>query len=229
MEEDEALPDHLRCNRTDGRQWRCKRRVKDNLKLCEIHYLQGRHRQYKEKVPESLKLQRNAKKGTTTKRDQNRRSVKIRAKKVEILAKLMKRKRSGESLRKAKRLKKGNAELELIRMVLKREVEKSNEKSKNLKRREALEEGDSEEELTRDLPNGLMAISSTSSSPSPQNAGSDSPCRVKIGADSRPVTARRIRSKNVEALPIGKWQVTFGVLCLLLLSLLMLIAFWCCV
>ncbi|EXB66022.1 Lysine-specific demethylase 3B [Morus notabilis] len=210
MDEDEALPDHLRCNRTDGRQWRCKRRVMDNLKLCEIHYLQGRHRQYKEKVPESLKLQRKttAKKKEVKGGDQNRRSVKIRAKKVEILAKLMKRKRSGETLRKMKRMKRGNAELELIRMVLKREVEKSTEKRRKDKE-EVVVEDESEEELTRDLPNGLMAISS-SPSPSPRrgsgNVGSDSPCRVKTGADFQAVPQRRFRSKNSETIPIGKLQ-----------------------
>lgn len=212
MDEDEALPDNLRCNRTDGRQWRCKRRVMDNLKLCEIHYLQGRHRQYKEKVPESLKLQRKttAKKKEVKGGDQNRRSVKIRAKKVEILAKLMKRKRSGEALRKMKRMKRGNAELELIRMVLKREVEKSTEKRRKDKE-EVIVEDESEEELTRDLPNGLMAISS-SPSPSPRrgsgNVGSDSPCRVKTGADFQAVPQRRFRSKNSETIPIGKLQVT---------------------
>ena len=52
------LPDKLRCTRTDGRRWRCKRRVMENMKLCEIHYLQGRHRQYRENVPEDLKIQR---------------------------------------------------------------------------------------------------------------------------------------------------------------------------
>ncbi|XP_073264793.1 lysine-specific demethylase JMJ28 [Populus alba] len=54
----EPLPDNLRCKRTDGRQWRCNRRVMDDKKLCEIHHLQGRHRQYRRKVPETLKLQR---------------------------------------------------------------------------------------------------------------------------------------------------------------------------
>ncbi|PON49333.1 WRC domain containing protein [Parasponia andersonii] len=218
MEEDEALPDHLRCNRTDGRQWRCKRRVKENMKLCEIHYLQGRHRQNKEIVPESLKLQRKTtKKKVALHRDLNHRSVKIRAKKEDILAKLVKRKRSGETLGKSmKKLKEGNMELELIRMVLKREVEKCTVKSmkKTTKKNNVLveeeEEEESEEELTRDLPNGLMAISS-SSPPSPRqrscNVGSDSPVRVKVGVDFRPVQQRRFRSKNSEALPIGKLQI----------------------
>ena len=48
----------------------------------------------------------------------------------EILAKLMKRKRSGgETLGKVKKLNRGNIEIELIRMVLKREVEKNTVKT----------------------------------------------------------------------------------------------------
>ena len=219
------LPDHLRCNRTDGRQWRCKKRVKENMKLCEIHYLQGRHRQNKEIVPESLKLQRKTtkkkKKKVVLNRDQNQRnSVQIRAKKEEILAKLMKRKRSGgETLGKVKKLKRGNMEMELIRMVLKREVEKNTVKRMKKVKKVVVEEEDedeeeveedSEEELTRDLPNGLMAISS-SSSPSPRqrsgNVASDSTGCVKVGVALRPVQQRRFRSKNIEAMPIGKLQV----------------------
>ncbi|MCI58243.1 lysine-specific demethylase 3B, partial [Trifolium medium] len=46
---EEILPNELRCGRTDRKQWWCKRRVMDNLKLYEIHYLQGKHRQYKDK------------------------------------------------------------------------------------------------------------------------------------------------------------------------------------
>lgn len=58
MKKKEELPDHLRCNRNDGRQWRCNRQVEDGKKLCHIHYVQGRHRQHRQKVPDSLKLER---------------------------------------------------------------------------------------------------------------------------------------------------------------------------
>ncbi|KAL5579283.1 hypothetical protein UlMin_011725 [Ulmus minor] len=205
MEEDEPLPDHLRCNRTDGRQWRCKRRVKDNLKLCEIHYLQGRHRQYKEKVPESLKLQRKAK--SAKEGEGNGDKIRIRAKKSGMVAKIMKRKRPGETLKKMKKLKRGDTQLELIRMVLKREAEKSKNKKKNV----SFLEENSEGELTRDLPNGRMAISSSSPSSPRQLSGnvvSDSPIDVKVGVDlGQFVPQRRFRSKNIEALPIGKLQV----------------------
>lgn len=246
MEEDEALPDNLRCNRTDGRQWRCKRRVKENMKLCEIHYLQGRHRQNKEVVPESLKLQRKKKTKNAVSRDQSHRRVKVRATKEEILAKLMmKRKRSsGEALRKVKKLRRGsNMEMELIRMVLKREVEKNTVKSlKKTKKKTVVveekeeeeedddgddgdEDDDSEEELTRDLPNGLMAISA-SSSPS-SNVGSDSPGRVKVGVDVRTAPQRRFRSKNIEAMPIGKLQVTYALAFLIILSFFFSFFFLC--
>ncbi|PQM33205.1 hypothetical protein Pyn_14181 [Prunus yedoensis var. nudiflora] len=219
MDEEGVLPDHLRCGRTDGRQWRCKRRVMDDMKLCEIHYLQGRHRQFREKVPESLKLQRKPKNAPS--RDQNHNGVKIRARKVDNLVKLLKRKRSEETLKKSKKrkkkmkLKKSELNLELIRMVLKREVDKRNQTKK---KKEVIEEesedddDDDHDDLTRDLPNGLMAISS-SSSQSPLlrsgNAGSNSSSDGKVGVDMGPAAMRRrcFRSKNIEPMPAGTLQV----------------------
>ncbi|KAL5579281.1 hypothetical protein UlMin_011723 [Ulmus minor] len=193
MEEDEPLPDNLQCNRTDGRQWRCKRRIKDNLKLCEIHYPQGRHRQYMEKVPESLKLQRKPK--SAEEGEGNGDNIRIRATKSGVVAKIMKWKRPGETLKKMKKLKRGETQLELIRMVLQREAEKSKNKKKK---------------FTKDLPNGRMAISSSFLSSQHQlsgNVGSDSPIDVKVGVDlGRLVPQRRFQSKNIEALPIGKMQ-----------------------
>ncbi|RXH86058.1 hypothetical protein DVH24_017111 [Malus domestica] len=227
MGEEGALPDHLRCGRTDGRKWRCKRRVMDDMKLCEIHYLQGRHRQFREKVPESLKLQRTPKNGGD--KDQNGSGngggVKIRARKVENLVKLLKRKRSDEAVKNCKKkkrkvkLKKSELNLDLIRMVLRREVEKRNQtttKKKNVVEEES-EDGDEDDDdgggdLTRDLPNGRMAISS-SSSQSPRlrsgNAGSNSSSDGKVGADLPPVATRRrcFRSKNIEPIPAGTLQV----------------------
>ncbi|KAH7545899.1 hypothetical protein FEM48_Zijuj01G0142600 [Ziziphus jujuba var. spinosa] len=205
--EEEPLPDHLRCNRSDGRQWRCKRKVMENMKLCEIHYLQGRHRQFKEKVPESLKLQRMRKKkalsnnNNNNSRDQS--SVKIRVKKVENLAKLMKRKKKMKE-----NFKRGaDAQLELIRMVLKREVEKRKRNKKKKKKKDeeevVVEENQNSQggELMRYLPNGLMAISSSPSSSPRQHSGSESPCRVKVGVDFGAVRYRQFRSKNIEPMP----------------------------
>ena len=237
MEEEEALADHLRCSRTDGRQWRCKRRVMENMKLCEIHYLQGRHRQYKEKVPESLKLQRKKK----TKKSQGGKETAssefgIRVEKVKMKRKVKKPARvSGseaalldETLRKMKSKKKGNLQLELIRMVLKRDLEKKKKnkkkkksdfplvkKKKNMKTKQneielednSEEEEEEEEELTRQLPNGVMAISPVPS-PSPRNFNNaDGNCDVKVGVENGVVRRRCFRSKNIEPLPFGTMQV----------------------
>ncbi|KAE8664499.1 Lysine-specific demethylase 3B, putative isoform 3 [Hibiscus syriacus] len=217
MEEEGATPDHLRCNRTDGRQWRCKRRVMEGKKLCELHYVQGSIRQKKQKVPESMKMQR--KKRIKNAFEKNK--LEIRAKLLK-LARPMKRKRViggepealDEAVRKMK-LKRGNLPLELIRMVLKREAEKNKKKREESDCSDFDEDDDEEEEeianLMRELPNGLMAISS--SSPHFDNAGSCSgsvPCiNVKVGeteTNTVAMTGRRFRSKNVQRLPVGTLQ-----------------------
>lgn len=227
MGQDEILPDHLRCKRTDGRKWRCKRRVMENVKLCEIHYLQGRHRQYKEKVPESLKLQRKRKKNHGVDRDDNtviNHNAGVKARKVVKMAKMMRKrvklssdeKKDVEGNLGKKVSKKGNKhkQLELIRMVLKREVEKR-KKKKKVKRREEEKEEEveglyyNEGELTKELPNGLMAISMASTAQEYCNVGSQ--CDVKLCGDHRAITPRYFRSKNVERLQEGKLQVCLEV------------------
>lgn len=223
----------------------------ENMKLCEIHYLQGRHRQYKEKVPESLKLQRKKK----TKKSQGGKETAssefgIRVEKVKMKRKVKKPARvSGseaalldETLRKMKSKKKGNLQLELIRMVLKRDLEKKKKNSKksnsasvkkmrNQKKNsktkqneihmeENSEEDEEEEELTRELPNGVMAISPVPS-PSPRNYNNvGGNCDVKVGVDTGVIRRRCFRSKNIEPVPIGTMQVLIVVLCLCLLLLI---------
>ncbi|KAK7412261.1 hypothetical protein VNO78_03712 [Psophocarpus tetragonolobus] len=136
-EGEEAVPEHLRCSRTDGRQWRCRRRVMKNLKLCEIHYAQAQRRQQKKKVQESLKLKRKRQNDT-----------------VEIQIGAKRNRKSSEAL--ANRRK----QLELIRMVLQREIEKKNKESQfNLNLHLHLH---SNHELKKELPNGAMAIASAS-------------------------------------------------------------------
>ncbi|KAK7400466.1 hypothetical protein VNO78_11674 [Psophocarpus tetragonolobus] len=238
--EEEPLPEHLRCGRTDGRQWRCRRRVKDNLKLCEIHYLQGRHRQYKEKVPESLKLQRQRQRKrkksneggeepeTEPKTNDNSvlDNVESRARRTSRIVKKKQRLSdeadalvvAGSSPARKKPVKQGDMQLELIRMVLKREAEKKNKNSKskkhkkknkkkeNKKKKEGEEElGFAEGELRRELPNGVMEISPASPTRDYNNVGSH--CDVKVGVDTRTVTPRYFRSKNVDRVPAGKLQV----------------------
>lgn len=53
-----SLSDEQRCKRSDGKKWRCRRVVMEGRTLCEAHFLQGRHRQHKEPVPDDLKLER---------------------------------------------------------------------------------------------------------------------------------------------------------------------------
>lgn len=198
---EEALPDHLRCKRTDGRQWRCARRVMENKKLCELHFLQGRLRQNKEKVPASLKLQRK-KRNENVNRGSVSGNPEIR---VEIAKKLTRpvngigSVRVSEALDKAlkkMKLKKGNLRLELIRVFLQRLVERR-------KKRRLIQ--NMEEELVRELPNGLMAISPTPVQHHIDNAG----FQIKLGVDSgsEPAPRRCFRSKNIEPLPIGSLQV----------------------
>ncbi|XP_077254036.1 uncharacterized protein LOC143892996 [Tasmannia lanceolata] len=61
MKEAESLPDHLRCRRNDGRQWRCTRHAMQNKSFCNLHSFQARLRQNKQKVPDDMKLQRGPK------------------------------------------------------------------------------------------------------------------------------------------------------------------------
>lgn len=191
----------------------------ENMKLCEIHYLQGRHRQYREKVPESLKIQRKTQTAPCEDQNNGGEGGEIRAQKVEDLVTLLKRKRAEEpapvkikkaKIKKKKKLKRCDLNLELIRMVLKREVEKRNTPPSKKKKKKVVVEEESDEErddLTRDLPNGRMAISS-SSSQSPGNVGSNSASDVRVGADLGPAatTRRCFRSKNIEPMPVGTLQ-----------------------
>ncbi|XP_010529387.1 PREDICTED: uncharacterized protein LOC104806269 isoform X2 [Tarenaya hassleriana] len=212
MPETEAVPDDLRCNRSDGRKWRCKRRAMEGRKMCEIHHLQLNLRQHKQKVPESLKLVRskNVAEASGTELTSG-----IRARRSGKSGKASKRKRVmgeaeavDEAVRKMK-LKRGDARLDLIRMVLKREVEKMKKpnKKKKMNKKESNREFDdsegSDEDLMRFLPYGVMAISS--SSPNTSNAASS--CDVKVGAEPISVSRRRFRSKNIEPFPVGKMQV----------------------
>ncbi|KAL3519627.1 hypothetical protein ACH5RR_017776 [Cinchona calisaya] len=211
---EEIPPDEFRCRRTDGRQWRCTRRVEDGRKLCHIHYLQGRRRQLKQKVPESLKLERKSKKickddgekiRACSSRSSSRRIAKMAA--AALKKKKQQKKRCvsevlDEALRRMK-LKRGDLHLELIKEFLKRQVKK-----KRLKRRNGEENEGSggEAELTRELPHGEMAILQKNL----DNAGGDHEgVDVKIGENSGlELNAQRsFRSKNIEPIPVSTMQV----------------------
>ncbi|CAN1222055.1 Lysine-specific demethylase JMJ28 [Linum grandiflorum] len=168
------------------------------MKLCEIHHLQGKHRQNRWKVPETLKIQR----------EYNDVKGRFRAQNGEVkLGKNKKRKKLEKKKMKRIKAKKNALQFELIRMVLQREGEKRNKNKK--KKTDSDTDKNDEEELMQDLPNGFMAISPAKHF---NNVGSCSvsttSCEVKIGADFSP--RRRFRSKNIEPLPIGALQVLPG-------------------
>ncbi|XP_057796330.1 lysine-specific demethylase JMJ28 isoform X4 [Salvia miltiorrhiza] len=202
MRDKDPPPEEFRCKRTDGRQWRCKRRAMDGKTLCDIHYLQGKHRQHKQKVPESLKLERNAgKKKQDSNGECSRTRVTKLAKKPGVAAEKKRRRGVSEALDEAlkrMKLKRGDLHLELIRVFLQRQVEKK--KERELKESSVADE-------TRVLPCGVMAISQSHSSLQSirENDGLD----VKIGEDSNvnSLLQRHFRSKNIEPLPISTMQV----------------------
>ncbi|GFY91787.1 protein B160 [Actinidia rufa] len=202
MDEEEALPDHLRCKRTDGRQWRCSRRVMEGKKLCEVHHLQGRHRQHKEKVPDSLKLQRKKPRSQIQESEPQIRSRKREKEGESQEIRVRKREKVGvsealdEALRKMK-LKRGDLQLELIRVFLERQVEKKKE-------RELRKRSERETEVMKELPYGVMEISPALSQQNLSNAGAL--CNVKVGFDSSCVPRRCFRSKNIEPIPISTMQ-----------------------
>lgn len=185
----------------------------EDLKLCEVHYLQGRHRQNKEKVPESLKLQR--------KSSNKNNNVEIRANMARLMEK--RKRKSPDALvagddapSRTKALKKrGESQLELIRMVLEKEIQKNKKNKKKKKKKKCKEkkrnkkEEDelhySEGELRRELPNGVMEIAPASSTPNVASHCDD----VKVGFDHKSLTPRYFRSKNVERVPVGNLQVGF--------------------
>lgn len=203
MPKKEELPDNLRCNRTDGRQWRCNRPVLEDKKLCEIHYLQGRHRQHKQKVPDSLKLERKPKNQETRPQNQETREKK-KPQNQELGEKKNKKKRrrvmgEDETALKMMKLKRGDLRLEMIRGFLEKQVKKN--KGDDLGEEERVE-GD----LMRESPSGVMGI--TPSLP-PQRLDNAAPYSVILGLNSCSFQQRRFRSKNVEPVPISTMQVVF--------------------
>lgn len=55
------VPGHLRCRRSDGKQWQCSRRAEDGKSFCEFHHLQALRRQSRrarQPVPEHLRCRR---------------------------------------------------------------------------------------------------------------------------------------------------------------------------
>ncbi|XVF40615.1 hypothetical protein PTKIN_Ptkin01aG0128300 [Pterospermum kingtungense] len=122
------------------------------------------------------------------------------------------------------KLKRGDLPLELIRMVLKREIEKKKRKGSNCSYfDDEQEEEENKCDMMRELPNGLMAISSSSphfdnegscsASGSGSGSGSGSvsgSCfNAKVGkteTNNVAITRRRFRSKNIDPLSVDAMQ-----------------------
>lgn len=196
-------PDHIRCKRTDGRQWRCKRQAMEGKTLCDIHHQQGKHRQNKEKVPDSLKLERKV----TKKRRIGDRGGTSR------VSKLAKRKpaRVSEVLDKAlklMKLKKGDLHLDLIRGFLKRQLEKRKEKELE---KEAATVDDDEDGGDRikefQLPYGVMAVSQSPGESMRQDNGDALDIKVGVESNGHSIEEVNFRSKNLAPLPFGTMQV----------------------
>ncbi|KAL1195151.1 Lysine-specific demethylase JMJ28 [Cardamine amara subsp. amara] len=211
MSENEVVPDEFRCNRSDGKQWRCKRRALEGKKMCENHVSQQSLMRSKQKVPESPKLVRSKKRGdeaTSSEIELNESRIRAQRLGKSKGKRVMDESEAVDEAVKKMKLKKGDLQLDLIRMALKREVEKSKRlpKKKMKKKKENSNKGSGDfvgEELTKVLPNGIMAISP----PSPTTSDLSSPCDVKVGVEPIPLIQRRFRSKNFEPMPIGKMQV----------------------
>lgn len=102
------------------------------------------------------------------------------------------------------KLKRRNLARELVRVVVKREVEK----------RKGAEEG-IEGDMMRRLPNGVMVISQSPARPRRDSGNAAPVYDVKVGVDAGYAPRRRFRSKNIEPSPIGSVQVNRGfVFCL---------------
>ncbi|EOA15338.1 hypothetical protein CARUB_v10004087mg [Capsella rubella] len=212
MSDNDAVPDEFRCNRSDGKQWRCKKRALEGKKMCEGHYSQQNRKRSTQKGSESVKLVRSRRGGDEAacseiepneSRIRAKRLGKSKRKRVMGEAEAM-----DEAVKKMK-LKRGDLQLDLIKLVLKREVEKGKKRLQNQKKKTKKPNSNGGfrefvgEELTRVLPNGVMAISP----PSPTTSNVSSPCDVKVGEEPITVTEIRFRSKNIEPLPVGKMQV----------------------
>ncbi|XP_051133676.1 lysine-specific demethylase JMJ28 [Andrographis paniculata] len=199
MRDKEPPPEEFRCKRTDGRQWRCKRRAMEGKTLCEIHHLQGKRRQQKRRVPNSLKLVRSASNGDGGSGN----GASLRVSKLGEKRPRRRRRRGGvsealdDALKKMK-LKRGDLQLELIRVFLQRQVEK--QKEKEMKENTAGDE-------TRKLPYGVMAIAQSPSSLQKVSEIHDFDAKLGVDSTNNSILQRHFRSKNIEPLPVCTMQV----------------------
>lgn len=193
--------------------------------LCEAHFLQGRLRQNKEPVPESLKLERQR-----TRKNQENPNGKSEIRVNENMGNCSSKKRSNlgsengsNSGRKRRKrnmkdgklklkscvdisedlddalkkmnLKKGDLQLDLIRGYLNRQIEKKKKGNESQK-----------EDIVKELKYGRLEISQ-----SPPSTASVGVSNVRVGApaSSSSVPTRFFRSKNIERIPVATMQVVF--------------------
>ncbi|KAK1378936.1 hypothetical protein POM88_025680 [Heracleum sosnowskyi] len=183
-----------RCARSDGRQWRCKRRVLAGKKYCEDHLIQFQKKAQRKK--QRVKLE------AKSSRNRSRIVEKSKEKAKEVSKGESSRKRSAsealdETIRSMK-LKRGDIQLELIREYLIRKAEKNKEKE--------LEESESGvRNIIKEFPNGRMEIPPPSQTP--QEFDNVGPYNVKVGANFKTIERRNFRSKNVEPVPVCTMQI----------------------
>ncbi|XP_047319218.1 lysine-specific demethylase JMJ25-like [Impatiens glandulifera] len=205
LSDEEDVPDDLRCNRSDGKRWRCSRRAMEDKKFCELHHLQLRHRQHKEKVPEALKLQRRERSRSRNKQVQNSeiRDVGNKEEKKPVSRPVTRSKNveapeALDGVRSKMKLKKGENKMELIKEFMKKKGDRKKDGKHDLEHEEKAE-------LVRELPNGVMEISPPLS---PDDSNDEiEPCNIKVGTDSGVSLRRCFRSKNIEPVPIATTQI----------------------
>lgn len=171
------MPDDLRCRRSDGRSWRCPRRAVSGVSFCEHHYGQAQRHAAQRAAPAEPKEKRG----------------------VSALVAV--------DHPPEKRRKRGGAMDELVRVAVRRQVKRSEERRKRGKTSKEAKG----KEVVINLPNGVMAISPT---PLKGLGNADPPLDQKLGLGFNGAdfsSQRRFRSKNLEPVPIQSISVSLSV------------------
>ncbi|KAK8954102.1 Growth-regulating factor 10 [Platanthera zijinensis] len=161
---DLPIPDSLRCQRSDGRKWRCYQPVMPGLRFCEHHMRRNQGKRQNSKLASTAKHKR------------------------------------GQPARK---LRQARVRGRLLGDGGTRTKQKIGDKYE-----------DAYLEVTRDLPNGVMAISPWTA----MGLANASPSvDWKLGSDYGFLLGRPFRSKNAERVPLATVQVVSQELCLSIL------------
>lgn len=211
-----------KCNRNDGRKWRCGRPAFEGRTLCEKHYLQGKLRQHKEPVPDDLKFERQRYRKTHQENDEVRSSGSKKGKRkvlddseddpVEISQKGPRKKsKKSKKAKKSKSSSKSSADMSedlddaLKKMNLKKGDLQLDLIRGYLNRQVEKKKGKQpqKEDIVKELKYGRLEISQTSPSTPPIPV-----TNVKVGAPA-PSSAptRFFRSKNIDRVPVATMQI----------------------